>query len=200
MFRLLKAIMPRRVKDAFRAELQALKKPQMIHGYQDASGQLRRNTRISDTAIVYHPEKVFIGDNVFIGHYNILDGTGGLEIGEGSQTAALVGIFTHGSHISIRLLGKHYQEVPEYEKPGFQIAPVKVGKYVYVGAGAKILPGVTIGNGALVSAGSLVVKDVPGFAIVRGSPAKIVGNTRKLDQPYLADERLREWYQEWQQS
>ncbi len=200
MLRLLKTILPGRVKDALRSELQALMKPRMIHGYRDASGQLRRDTRISDTAIIYHPEKVFIGDNVFIGHYNILDGTGGLEIGEGCQSAAWVAILTHGSHISIRLLGKHYQEVPEYEKPGYQIAPVKIGRYVYLGAGAKILPGVTIGDGALVSAGSLVVKDVPGFAIVRGNPGEIVGDTRKLDQPYLAEERLRQWYEEWQKN
>ena len=198
MLRHVKRLLPRRVKSYLRKEIAALKRPAMIYGYTDASGKYRPKTRISDTALIYSPEKVFIEDNVFIGHYNILDGTGGLEIQEGVQFAACVGIFTHGSHISIRLLGRHYQDVPEGSKPGYQTAPVKIGKYVYAGAGAKILPGVTIGDGALIAAGSIVSGDVQPFAIVRGNPAKVVGDVRKLDEPHLADERIRQWYEEWQ--
>ena len=167
-------------------------------GYTDASGTYRPRTRISDTTTLYHPEKIRMRDNVFVWHYSILDGTGGLDIEEGAQIGAWVGIFTHSSHISIRLLGKHYTEVPEYEKPGFTVAPVRIGKYVFIGAAAKILPGVTVGDGALVSAGRMVIKDVAPFSIVRGNPAAEVGDTRKLDEPYLVDPKLREWYEEWQ--
>lgn len=48
-----------------------------------------------------------------------------------------------------------------------------------VGSGAVILPGITIGEGALVGAGAVVTKDVPDHAIVAGNPARVVGSTRK---------------------
>ncbi len=48
-----------------------------------------------------------------------------------------------------------------------------------VGSGAVILPGITIGEGALVGAGAVVTKDVPDHAIVAGNPARVVGTTRK---------------------
>jgi acetyltransferase-like isoleucine patch superfamily enzyme len=134
---------------------------------------------------------------VFIWHYTILDGTGGLDIGEGTQIGAWVGIFTHSSHIAIRLYGRHYQSVPEREKKGYPTAPVKIGKYVFVGAGAKILPGVSVGNGALISAGSLVNRDVQAFEIVSGNPAKVIGSTKDIDSKYLTDPQLLDWYNEW---
>ena len=92
-----------------------LKAPRMIWGYLDSTGELRSRTRISDTVFMYYPERIRISDNVFVWHYTILDGTGGLEIGEGSQIGAWVGIFTHSSHIAIRIYGNHYQEIPEQE-------------------------------------------------------------------------------------
>lgn len=48
-----------------------------------------------------------------------------------------------------------------------------------VGSGAVILPGITIGEGALVGAGAVVTRDVPDHAIVAGNPARVVGTTRK---------------------
>ena len=200
MLAIVSRLLPRRVKQAIVEQLRALKAPRMIWGYRDASGAYRNRTRISDTAFIYHPENVHIADNVFVWHHTILDGTGGLEIGEGAQIGAWVGIFTHSSHIAIRLYGDHYQEVPEAEKQGYPTAPVKIGRYVFVGAGAKILPGVTIGDGALISAGAQVSKDVDAFQIVSGNPAQIVGDTRTLDKRYLKDPQLMEWYQAWQEA
>lgn len=193
-------LLPARLRQLISDRLRGLKAPRMIWGYRDACGELRKRTRVSDTAFIYHPERVSISDNVFVWHYTILDGTGGLEIGEGSQIGAWVGIFTHSSHIAIRLYGDHYQEVPEAEKRGYPTAPVKIGRYVFVGAGAKILPGVTIGDGALISAGALVAKNVDAFQIVTGNPAEVVGDTRPLDKRHLKDPQLREWYDAWQES
>jgi acetyltransferase-like isoleucine patch superfamily enzyme len=169
----------------------------MLYGYMDSSGVWRPKTRISDTASIYRPKRVLIEDNVFIGHYTILDGTGGLEIGEGTQISSWAGLFTHSSHVSIRLYGKHYQEVPEGEKKGFRIAPVRAGKYVFIGLGAKILYGTTIGDGVLVSPGSIVRGEVEPFAIVSGAPAEVIGDTRDLDRKYLQDPQLKGWYDEW---
>lgn len=202
--KILRSIIPIQWRISLRKKLdlavRQFKAPKMIWGYQDASGQWQARTRISDTVFFYYPEKIFIEDNVFVWHYTILDGTGGLEIGEGSQIGAWVGIFTHSSHIAIRIYGNHYQEIPEKEKKGYKIAPVKIGKYVFIAAGSKIFPGVKIGDGALISAGSVVTKDVQEFEIVAGNPAEVIGDTRKLDRRYIKDSQLKEWYEEWQKT
>lgn len=177
-----------------------LKKPRMIWGYKNINGAWQARTRVSDTVFMYHPERINISDNVFVWHYTILDGTGGLEIGEGTQIGAWVGIFTHSSHIAIRLYGNHYQEIPEQEKQGYPIDAVTIGKYVFVGAASKILPGVSIGDGALISAGAIVNRDIEPYQIVAGNPAKVIGDTRKLDEKYLNDQQLKSWYLEWQKN
>ena len=75
---------------------------------------------------------------------------------------------------------------------------MRTGKYVFVGVGAKILYGTIIGDGALVSPGSIVRGDVETFAIVAGDPAEVIGDTRDLDSEYLQDPQLKGWYDEWQ--
>ena len=187
------------LKRALMERIRALKAPKMVWGYRDSNGALRTRTRISDTALIHRPERISIADNVFVWHYTILDGTGGLEIGEGSQIGAWVGLFTHSSHISIRLYGDHYQEVLESDKVALQISPVTIGRYVFVGAGAKVLPGAVIGDGALISAGAMVSGTVDRFQIVSGSPAKVIGDTRKLDLRFLKDPQISEWYRQWQE-
>lgn len=169
----------------------------MLYGYQNPDGRYAPLTRISDTVYFNHPERVSIDDNVFIGHYSILDGTGELRIGEGVQLAAWIGVYTHSSHNAIRLYGKHYQEVAEGEKTGYSIAPVSIGRYAFIGAGSIILPGVTIGKGALVSAGSIVKSHVGDFEIVAGNPAVAVGDTREMDKNHLSNPQLKAWYDEW---
>lgn len=63
---------------------------------------------------------------------------------------------------------------------------VEIEDYVWVGARATILPGVSIGRGAVVAAGAVVTKDVPDFAIVAGVPARTVGQ-RNSDLQYQLD-------------
>ncbi|MEW6085425.1 MAG: acyltransferase [Chloroflexota bacterium] len=198
----LKSILPISVKRSIRKKYNNFRRrlfaPRMLLGYENIDGTYQDKTRLSDTVFLYHPERINVANNVFVWHYTILDGTGSLEIGEGTQIGAWVGIFTHSSHIAIRLYGTHYQDVPEVEKKGYPVAPVKIGRYVFIGAGSKILPGVTIGKGALVSTGSLVNKDVGEFAIVAGSPAKVIGSTKDIDQRYIEeDEQLMAWHHEW---
>lgn len=200
MNRFVRWLLPRPIRSALKKELRALKTPEMVYGYRDPLGNYRPLTRISDSALLIHPENIQIADNVFVGHYNIIDGVGGVRIGEGTQFAANVCIFTHSSHIAIRLYGRHYQGIPECEKKGYAIAPVNIGRYVYVGAGANIFSGVTLADGALVYAGAFVTKDVAEYQIVAGCPAKVIGDTRELDKPYLNDPQLLEWYNEWQEN
>lgn len=157
----------------------------MIWGYTDHRGKRHKEVRISSTAVFQSEEKIQLSNNVYIGHYAVLDGSGGLLIGEGTQISAHACIISHSSHIAIRLYGAHYTEVGEEEKVGFIKKKTSIGDYVFIGVGASILPGVTIGNYALIGAGAVVSKDVPAFMIAVGNPAQIKGDVRALDAPYL---------------
>lgn len=65
---------------------------------------------------------------------------------------------------------------PEQRKRGIETAaPISIGNNVWVGMGAKILPGVTIGDNAIVAAGAVVNRDVPNDVTVAGVPARIIG-------------------------
>ena len=61
-------------------------------------------------------------------------------------------------------------------------APIHIGKHVWIGSNATVLPGVTIGDGAIVAAGAVVTKDVPKNTIVSGVPARVM---RHLSQKEL---------------
>ena len=62
-----------------------------------------------------------------------------------------------------------------WRRDGVRTAPVEIGDNVFIGARAMVLKGVTIGEGAVVGAGSVVVDDVPAGAVVAGAPARVLG-------------------------
>jgi len=73
---------------------------------------------------------------------------------------------------------EHDPQDPLY---GIKGGPVVIEDYAWISCRTVILPGVTIGEGAVVAAGSVVTKDVPPFAIVGGVPARVIGKrTRDL--------------------
>jgi len=55
------------------------------------------------------------------------------------------------------------------------VAPVSIGDFVWIGVNVTVLPGVTIGEGAIVAAGAVVTRDVPALAVVAGVPARVIG-------------------------
>lgn len=175
--------------------LARLQRPFMVYGYRDqVSRQFRKYTRMSSTVAIMSPSKLAVGDHVWVWHHSILDATEGLIIEEGCQIGAWVGIFTHGSEISIRLLGQTFINIPNSERIGYSRGNVRIGAYTFVGAGSAILPGVTIGKGCLIGAGALVTKTVPDYSIVVGSPGQIKGSTIDLDSRYFADHDFSETY------
>lgn len=87
-----------------------------------------------------------------------------VTIGDNVQITRGVSIHTHGGGNVIR------RKVPNFDVFG----KVVIEDWAYIGAHAQIMPGVTIGEGALVAAGSIVTKSVPSGMVVGGNPAKIL--------------------------
>jgi len=169
--------------------------PFMVYGYWNApTRSFRRLTRVSSTAVLVDKSKIDLGDGVWVWHHSIIDGSNGVRVGDGVQIGAWVGIFSHSSHVAIRLHGRDYINVDKHSRLGYVRAPVEIGEFSFIGAGACVLPGVTIGRGCLVAAGAVVSRDVPDFAIVAGNPAKVIGSTIDLDRRYFDDPVVQESY------
>jgi len=124
---------------------------------------------MSSTVTVMNRRGLTVADNVWVWHYTILDATEGIEIEEGAQIGAWVGIFTHGSENSIRLLGKNFVHIPNASRKGYTRGKVRIGAYSFIGARSTILPGVSIGKGCIVAAGSIVSKSIPDYSIFVGN-------------------------------
>lgn len=169
----------------------------MVGGWVNADGQWRQNSRVSNSAAFFAPERMLMGDHVFIGHFSVIDATYGLSVGEGCQIGFFTGIFTHSSHAAIRLYGRAYVHTPE--KKAYFTAPVEIGDYSFIAAHVTVLPGACIGRGSIVSAYSLVNKGAyPDFAILAGNPAVVVGDSRRMDERLLGQyPELRPHYDAW---
>lgn len=157
--------------------------PRMLYGYRRHDGVYLDRTRMSSTVVVQGAQGLDIANDVFVWHHTILDASYGLTIGTGCQIGSYVSILTHSTHAAIRINGDGYYGA--FEPPGYVKAPTTLGEYVFVGPHAVISPGAQVGRGVLIKAYSLVVGTVPDFAIVEGQPAKVVGDTRRLDASLL---------------
>ena len=168
----------------------------MVKGYRDKDGRYLKNTRISTSTYLDHPETLSIGDNVFIGHHNFLEASGGLTIEEGCQITNFVSITTHSSHNSIRLYGTEY--IQTLNHVGYVKGTVFIGKYSFIGPHVVIMPGTKIGKGSIVSAFSYVQGDFPDFSVIKGNPAVVVGDTRDIDKKFLQEhDGLQSYYDSW---
>ncbi|MDZ5474131.1 acyltransferase [Bacillus sp. 31A1R] len=76
----------------------------------------------------------------------------------------------------------------EYLIKEYRLGEVRIGSEVMIGANSTILPGVTIGDGAIVSAGTLVHKDVPPGAFVGGNPMRVIYTKEELAKRWENDE------------
>ncbi len=126
----------------------------------------------NDTSIAMHcfftGYDIKIGNNTVINRYCYIDGRGPLYIGNNVNI----------SHYTIIHTLTHITNSPFFHA---QQRPVAIMDHAWIGARAIILPGVTVGEGAVVAAGAIVNRDVPPYAIVSGNPAKVVGErTRDL--------------------
>lgn len=169
--------------------------PQMMYGYEQ-NGQFLKDTRIGSATSIVGKEGLTLGDNVFIGQFNFIEAMNGIHIEEGCQITNYVSIITHSSHIAIRLYGDQYRKTKD--PIAYNKGSVKIGKYSFVGPHVTIMPDTQIGKGSIVASHSLVKGNFPDFSIIGGTPAKVIGDTREMDAPYLNEyPELRTFYDNW---
>lgn len=164
-------------------------KPFMVYGFFNyITKKYHLRTRISSTTKFLNRKNLNISDNVWIWHYSIIDASAPLVIHEGVQIGAWVGLFTHSSHNAIRMNGPQYFELSLKERVGYTIDSIEIGAFTFIGASSIILPGVTLGKGCIVSAGSVVNKSFPDYSIISGNPAILTGNTKQIDKFFLRED------------
>lgn len=125
--------------------------------------KLGKNVSILRKVEFMHPKNINIGNNTVINTRVLLDGRGGrLSIGDNVDIARDVNIWT---------LEHDINDSGHKTKGG----DVVIEDYVWIASRVTILPGVTIGKGAIVACGAVVTKDVAPMSIVGGIPAKMIG-------------------------
>lgn len=139
-----------------------------------------RNTHVRGELFVYpYGKGLLIGDNCYVGENSIIRAGDMIDIGYAVLIAHNVSIIDSDSHeidaterdLSFQSLIKSgHPKTPDKVKT----APIIIKDHVWISYGACILKGVTIGEGAIVGAGSVVTKDVPAWTLVAGNPAKVI--------------------------
>ena len=126
--------------------------------------------RIGENSFLHAPlagaalEKTTIGSGVYINSNLLAMARGGITIEDDVQIAANVQLLTNNHD--------------PYDRQVLTCKPIVIRKGAWIGAGATILPGVTVGKYAIVGAASVVTRDVGDYEVVVGNPARLV---RKLD-------------------
>jgi acetyltransferase-like isoleucine patch superfamily enzyme len=123
--------------------------------------KLGRQSSVHMGVRFFSPQRIVIGDNSIIHFDAILDGRSGLTIGNCVDISYQVNIFTL----------QHDIDDPSYRAHG---GPVKIADYAIICGRSTILPGVTIGTGAVVASGAVVTKNVSDYSMVGGVPAEFI--------------------------
>lgn len=139
--------------------------------YRLSGIKLGKHAAIHMGARFFQPKNISIGEGTIIGDHVFLDGRAKLSIGKQCDFASEVMVYNSEHDLS---------------DPVFTATeePVVIGDYVFVGPRAIILPGVKIGDGAIIAAGAVVTKDVPEKSIVGGVPAKVIGDRPLKEYKY----------------
>ncbi|RKF13775.1 sugar O-acetyltransferase [Alginatibacterium sediminis] len=132
-----------------------------------------RNVEISPPLTVDYGDTVFIGDDVFINSNFTLVNSAKVTIGDRVMIAPNVSLFSINHALSPELRFTHQDERGKDVRIDYP-APISIGNDVWIGGHAVVLAGVSIGDGAVIAAGSIVTKDVPAGVLVAGNPAKIL--------------------------
>lgn len=125
-----------------------------------------KGLRVADYVVIKFPEMIAVGNHVAFNEFDWIDGNGGIEIGDYVRI---------GPHVSV-ISFEHVFSDPEIpiKLQGKSLKKIVIEDDVWIGAGSKILGGVTIGKGSVIGAGSVVTKNIPPYSIAVGNPARII--------------------------
>lgn len=153
--------------------------------------RLGKGVIFESEVLVFHPEKIEIGDNVYIGHCTILKGyfQKTMVIGEGAWIGQQCFLHSAGGIIigrnvglgpAVKIISSQHEcnGIKPILHSTIKFEKVTIEDNCDIGIGAIILPGVTIGQGSQIGAGAVVSKDIPPLSIAVGVPAKIIRNRR----------------------
>ncbi len=122
--------------------------------------EMGEGSRVSAPLTAVRPHMVKIGRNVVVMPGCLMMSAGGITIDDGALIAANVQLISNNHDL--------------YQRQIITCRPAHIGKNAWIGAGATILPGVTVGDNAVVGAASVVTKDVAPDTIVAGNPARFI--------------------------
>lgn len=124
-----------------------------------------KNVNVESAAFFYSGKNVSVGDNSGLGRHARISGK--VTIGRDVMMGPHVTIYTRNHDFS-------RTDIPMNQQDFCKEEPVTIGDDVWIGSHIIILPGVSIGRGSVIGAGSVVTKDVPEWTIVAGNPAKVI--------------------------
>ncbi len=113
-------------------------------------------------------EEIRIGRNVFINQNCTMYDLGGIDIGDDVLIGPNVSIITSGHPLE-----------PAQRRACVTAKPIAIERNVWIAAGATLIGGVTVGENAVVAAGSVVTRDVPANTLVGGNPARVIRSISK---------------------
>lgn len=125
-----------------------------------------------DPSGIYSYQNIYVGDDVFLGMNPILVASRS-NIRIGNKVMFGPGVTIIGGNHRIDVPGRFMKDIQDEDKRPVDDKGVIIGDDVWIGARAVILDGVTIDRGSVISAGSVVTKNVPPYAIVSGVPARV---------------------------
>jgi acetyltransferase-like isoleucine patch superfamily enzyme len=123
---------------------------------------------------------ITIGRNCFIGEYNVMRGQGGIRIGNDVYTGPMVQI----------VAVNHVYTDPDRPIREQGVTAQGIVNDVWIGAGATVVDGVTIGRGSVIGAGAVVTGDIPPYSIAVGTPAKPIKDRRQLTNNHRSEQEV----------
>jgi len=140
--------------------------------YWMAGIRMGKGSVIHMGARFYDPKNIIIGEDSIVGEGAVLDGRDKIIIHNHVDIASEVMIYN----------SQHNVHSEEFEA---MTGSVIIEDYVFVGPRAIILPGVTVGQGAVIAAGAVVTRDVKPFSVVAGVPAEVIGERKNKNPHYV---------------
>ena len=146
---------------------------------KDLLGKTGENINIEPPFHCDYGYNIEVGENFFANYNFIVLDVGKVRIGDNAQIAPNVSIYTAGHPVH-----------PESRNTGYEYGiDITIGNNVWIGGNTCILPGVTIGDNAVIGAGSVVTKDIPPDVIAFGNPCKVIRKITEDDRNYYFKDR-----------